>query len=83
MIKEFGDIFGGFLAENFNECLGKGFFPDELKCEKLSQCIKRIKDKKDKNNYRPVSLLSNTSKLYERCTYQQINEYFESILSRL
>ena len=44
IIKEFGDIFGGFLAENFNECLGKGFFPDELKgAEVVPVYKKRIK----------------------------------------
>ena len=31
IIKEFSDIFGDFLAKNFDECLAKGFFPDELK----------------------------------------------------
>ena len=40
IIKEFSDTFGGFLAENFNECLGKDFFPDELIVQKLFQCIK-------------------------------------------
>ena len=49
--------------------------------QKLSQSIKN--DKKDKNNYRPVSILSNISKLYERCMHQQINEYFESLLSQV
>ena len=48
--------------------------------QKLSQSIKN--DKKDKNNYRPVSILSNISKLYERCMHQQISEYFESLLSK-
>ena len=38
--------------------------------------------KKGKKNYRPVSILSNISKLYERCTHQQINGYFESFLSK-
>ena len=47
----------------------------------MSQCIKKI-DKKDKNNYRPVSILSNIPKLYEKCMHQQINEYFESFLSK-
>ena len=48
-----------------------------LNVQKLSQCIK-----KDKNNYRPVSTLSNISKLYDKCKHQQINEYFESLLSK-
>ena len=60
IVKEYSDI-GGFLAKSFSECLEKGFFPDELKWQKL-WCIK------DNNNYRPDgSILSNISKLYERC----------------
>ena len=39
--------------------------------------------KKEKNNYRPVSVLSNMSKLYERCMHHQINHYFLSLLSEL
>ena len=35
IIKEFSDIFGGFLAKNFNECLDKSFFPDERKCAEV------------------------------------------------
>ena len=42
IIKEFSDIFRGFLAKNFNECLDKRFFPQmNLNVQKLSQCIKK------------------------------------------
>ena len=29
-----------------------------------------------KNNYRPVSILPSVSKFYERCIYDQTNDYF-------
>ena len=29
-----------------------------------------------KNNYKPVSTLSNISKLHESCIHQQMNKYF-------
>ena len=35
-----------------------------------------------KKNYRPVSILANVSKIYERCLYDQIATYFEHIFSR-
>ena len=41
IIKEFSDIFGGFLAKNFNECLDKCFFPDELKCAGVATVYKK------------------------------------------
>ena len=47
----------------------------------LSQFIKK-KDKSDKNNYRPVSALSNYSKVYEKLICNQLYQYFENILFR-
>ena len=35
-----------------------------------------------KGNYRPVSILSNISKIYERLIFKQISEYFKRILSK-
>ena len=37
--------------------------------------------KSDKVNYRPVSILPNLSKIYEKVMYQQLYEHFDSILS--
>ena len=37
--------------------------------------------KSDKVNYRPVSILPNLSKIYEKLMYQQLYEHFNSILS--
>ena len=34
--------------------------------------------KSEKNNYRPVSILSNISKVYERIMFKQMSEFFES-----
>ena len=36
----------------------------------------------EKGNYRPVSILPNLSKVFERCIYKQIYEYFENVLSK-
>ena len=30
-----------------------------------------------KSNYRPISILSNVSKIYERCFYSQLYDYFD------
>ena len=42
--------------------------------------IHKKKDKSDKINYRPVSILSNCSKVYEKLIYNQLYQYFENIL---
>ena len=40
-------------------------------------------DPSDKTNYRPVSLLWNISKVFERMIFSQINEHIEPFLSNL
>ena len=37
--------------------------------------------KSDKVNYRPVSILADLSKFYEKLMYQQLYEHFNSIFS--
>ena len=56
-------------------------FPDELKLAEVVPVYKK-NDKKDKSNYRPISILSNISKIYERCIPTQLNEYFAKFLSK-
>ena len=47
----------------------------------LSQFIKK-KDKSDKSNHRPASVLYNYSKVYEKLICNQFYQYFENILFR-
>ena len=56
-------------------------FPDEPKLAEVVPVFKK-NDEKDKSNYRPISILSNISKIYERCIQTQLNEYFANFLSK-
>ena len=71
------------LSKNFNSCLKTGFnsCPEDLKCAELVPIYKK-NDKKHESNYRPISLLSNISKVYERCMQEQLDEYFRDLLSK-
>ena len=55
--------------------------PAKLKLADASPVSKK-KSKNFKDNYRPVSILYNISKIYERCLYDQIQVFFASILSK-
>ena len=44
--------------------------------------IFKKKDRNNVQNYRPVSILPNFSKIYERCLYDQMCKYFNHILSK-
>ena len=78
-IPQFSKIFMDFLYNSFNSCLESGIFPDELKLAEVAPVYKK-NDKKDKSNYRPISILSNISKIYERCIQTQLNEFFANFL---
>ena len=62
-----------------NQCISKSIFPSELKLADVSSFYKR-KSKNSKDNYIPIYILSNISKIYERCIYDQIQLFFDSIL---
>ena len=74
------DIFAGFIAKGFNNCVDKDVFPDDLKHVDVTPIHKK-KGKSDKTNYRPVSILPNISKIYEILIYNQLYDYFDDILS--
>ena len=50
-----------------------------LNMQMLYQSTKK-KDKSDKTNYPPVSILPNVSKIYEKVIYNQRHEYFHNKL---
>ena len=77
IIKENSDVSGDFIFSNLNCCISTSSYLSLLKREDITPAHK--KDSKiAKNNYRPVSILSNISKLYERIMFKQISEYFEN-----
>ena len=67
--------------ENINQCICKSTFPSDLKLADVTPVYKK-KSKNSKDNYRPVSILSNISKIYERCIYDQIQLFCYSLLSK-
>ena len=51
------------MYNNYNKSLLDGTFPEELKTAKVAPFYKN-KNCTDKNNYRPVNIWSNISKIY-------------------
>ena len=57
-----------------NQMLNTGIFPDKLKQSKVTPIFK-ANDKELLSNYRPISVLSSMSKLYEYAISDQLTQY--------
>ena len=65
ILKLFKDEFSKPLSDMINMSLNQGIFPNMLKIANAISIHKKG-DKVDRNNYRPISLLSNISKIFEK-----------------
>ena len=57
-----------------NVSINNGIFPNKLKVARVSPIYKEG-DKKERGNYRPISVLSNVAKLFEKLVYIQLINY--------
>ena len=61
-----------------NVSIKEGYFPDELKLAEITLIFQK-KDGLDEENY---SVLNYVSKIFERITYHQINDFMTDKLSK-
>ena len=82
IMKENIDIFSIKLCNDVNIAIDNAIFPTNCKLADITPAHKQ-NDKLEKNNYRPVSVLSAISKIFERKLYYQIDNFFQNRLSKL
>jgi hypothetical protein len=82
LIKDAKDVVAPFLTIIFNASLKSGIFPDDFKIARVSP-IYKSGNKKERGNYRPISVLSIIAKIFEKLVYSQLNKFLteNSILS--
>ena len=68
------------LVEIFNKCIVNGVYPNSLKIGQIFP-IHKSGPKNLCNNYRPISLLSPFSKIFEKCIYDQLYCYLQEFKS--
>ena len=68
------------LHRLFNEIITKAVFPDNLKLADVRPVFKKY-DPFNKKSYRPVRVLPDISKIYEKLMERQINNYITNHLS--
>ena len=80
-IKKSSDVFTPVITDYYNNCVAIGIFCNVLKLLKSSLHVRRANVQK-KTNYRPISILSNISKIYERLMHDNMSDYFNDVLSK-
>ena len=65
------------LAELFNKCLKESCFPDCWKVSSVVPVFKNVGERSTAKNYRPVSLLSVVSKVFEKLVNNSIVDHLE------
>ena len=64
IIQQNSDIFADFIFTSFNQAVANSIFPPSLKHADITPVFKKG-DRNLRDNYRPVSILSNISKIFE------------------
>ena len=80
-VKENADIFANVLVSNLNDSIEKSNFPSILKNATITPVFKKG-DRNSKDNYRPVSILPNISKIFERCIFRQLFNFMDQFLPK-
>ena len=83
VLKECASELGNCFTDLFNLCLLTGTVPDEWKVAFLTPIYKGKGSKSVLDNYRPISILSPISKVFENLLSIQLRCFFESNVSLL
>ena len=73
-----------FLIGNFIFCamaIDISYFPTALKQANITPVFK-TEERCSKDNYRPISILPNVSKIFEKCMFPQMSHYMDNFLSK-
>ena len=73
-VRDSAPVIASKLTHIINLSLIQGVVPDDLKSARIVPIFKK-NDKTEVGNYRPVSILSVISKIFERVVYDQIENY--------
>ena len=77
VLKNFEPELSCIQAELFNMCLKESSFPDCWKVSSVVPVFKNVGERSTAKNYRPVSLLSVVSKVFEKLVNNRIVDHLE------
>ena len=77
IIKQLPDNIIEYIANIFNASLASGYFPKKFKSAILKLIPKEGKDATIPVNYRPIALLDNIGKIFEKIINSRLRQYLE------
>ena len=80
ILKDYIDVYCTYLTDIFNASINEANFPYEMKLGDISPVFKKM-DKQSKSNYRPITVLSALSKVFERLIADQLGTFMNDKLS--
>ena len=80
--KENADVFADVLVSNFNDSIKKLNFRSILKNASVTPVFKQG-DRDSNDNYRPVRILPNISKIFERCIFRQLCNFMDQLFVKI
>ena len=75
LIKDSAAVITPYLRYIFNRSLSEGKFPKDWKSARACPIFKSGK-REECANYRPISILSTISKIFEKLIFDQLSRYF-------
>ena len=81
ILKEYIDTVNVNLTDCLNASINEGNFPNEMKLADITPVFKKDA-KTDKKNYRPISILSALSKVFERLLCDQLQNFMSDKFSK-
>ena len=75
LLKLSSSIVAPVISELLNISIKSGSYPSKLKIGKITPIFKSD-DESDANNYRPISLLSNFNRIFEKIMYKKNDKLY-------
>ena len=79
VLKHLPNNFIEALTDIFNRSMSQGYFPSNFKTAKIVPIYKKKGSRKNKQNYRPISLLCSMSKILEKLVHKRVYKFLEKM----
>ena len=76
LLKYSSNVISSTLAEIINLSISTGMYPTKLKMAKIIPIFK-AEDNTNANNYRPIALLSNLNRIFEKLVFSKMEFFIE------